>query len=150
MPSYYAFLIFLRANAIIVFAFLLFYDKSLFDIAAGLQKLKFSDKLVSIFFFIGKFIFIIKNEIAITKKVMKVRNFHAKTDLFSYRVYANFIGMLIVKCFNRAEKLKNTMILRNFQGKIYQSKLEKITKLDFIILFVVALSLSIKFGEISL
>jgi len=146
----YALLIALRANSIIIFALLVFHNKSLFDIATGMQTLRFPDKLVSLFFFVGKFIIIIKQEFNTTKKVMRVRNFQAKTDLFSYKVYANVIGMLIVKCFDRAEKLKNTMILRNFQGRIYQSKKESFSKTDFIILFSVILSLSIQFGKVSL
>ncbi len=146
----YALLIALRANTIILFALLIFHKKSLFDIASGMQTLKLPDKLVSLFFFVGKFIIIIKQEFNITKNVMKIRNFKSKTNLFSYKVYANVIGMLIVKCFDRAEKLKNSMILRNFQGKIYQNKKEKSSKEDFLILFSVLLSLSIQFGKVSL
>jgi cobalt/nickel transport system permease protein len=115
-----------------------------------MQTLRVPDKLSSLFFFVAKFVIIIKDEFNTTKKVMKVRNFRAKSNVFSYKIYANVIGMMIVKCFDKAEKLKNTMILRNFQGKIYQSKSEKITKLDLVILGMVILSLSIKFGEISL
>jgi len=146
----YALLIAMRANAIIIFALLVFYNKSLFDIANGMHTLRLPDKLVSLFFFVGKFIIIIKQEFNTTKKVMKIRNFRAKTNVFSYKVYANVIGMLIVKCFERAEKLKNSMILRNFKGKIYQSKSEKISTIDFIIFFCVLLSFSIQFGKVSL
>jgi len=146
----YALLIFGRANAIVLFALLVFYNKTLFDIAAGMQTLRVPDKLSSLFFFVAKFVIIIKEEYTITKKVLIVRNFRAKSNLFSYKIYANIIGMLIVKCFDRAQKLKHAMILRNFQGKIYQSKSEKFTKLDFIILFMVILSLTIQFGKVSL
>lgn len=146
----YALLVALRANAIIIFALLIFYNKSFFDIASGMQTLRFPDKLVSIFFFVAKFILIIKQEFCMSKNVMKVRNFQAKTNLFSYNIYANVIGMLVVKCFDRAEKLKNIMILRNFQGKIYQNKEERFSKIDFIILFSVILSLSFQFGKVSL
>jgi cobalt/nickel transport system permease protein len=58
--------------------------------------------------------------------------------------------MLIVKCFDRAEKLKNSMILRNFQGKIYQTKKEAFSKIDFLILFSVIFSLAIQFGKVNL
>lgn len=146
----YALLIALRANAIIVFVLLIFYGKSLFDIAAGMQALRFPNKLVSLFFFVAKFIIIIKQEFNTTRKVMRVRNFRAKTSVFSYKVYANVIGMLIVKCFDRAEKLKNSMILRNFQGKIYQTKKETFSKIDLLILFSVIFSLAIQFGKVNL
>jgi len=143
-----ALLLFLRSNALLLFALLLFYNKNLFDIASGMQTLRVSDKLTSIFFFVAKFVIIIKEEFAITKKVMKVRNFRAKTNLFSYKIYANIIGMMIVKCFDKAGKLKDTMILRNFKGTIYQSKSEKFSILDWIILSIVVLSLSLHVGAI--
>lgn len=145
-----ALLLFIRSNALLLFVLLLFYKKSLFDIASAMQALKLPHKLSTLFFFVAKFIIIIKEEFSITKKVLKVRNFKSKTSIFSYKIYANVIGMLIVKCFDRAEKLKHTMLLRNFKGKIYQSQSEKFSKIDFAIFFIVLLSLSIRFGEVSL
>ncbi|HIP29440.1 MAG TPA: hypothetical protein EYG93_11110 [Sulfurospirillum arcachonense] len=145
-----ALLLFLRSNALLLFVLLIFYNKTLFDIATGMQTLRVPDKLSSLFFFVAKFVIIIKEEFAITKKVMRVRNFRSKTSIFSYKIYANVIGMMIVKCFDRAQKLKNTMILRNFQGKIYQSKSEKFRTIDFVILLTVILSLSIQFGKVHL
>jgi cobalt/nickel transport system permease protein len=145
-----ALLLFLRSNALLLFVLLIFYNKTLFDIATGMQTLRVPDKLSTLFFFVAKFVIIIKEEFAITKKAMRVRNFRAKTSIFSYKIYANVIGMMIVKCFERAQKLKNTMILRNFQGKIYQSKSEKFRTIDFVILLIVILSLSIQFGKVHL
>ncbi len=145
-----ALLLFLRSNALLIFVLLIFYNKTLFDIASGMQTLRVPDKLSSLFFFVAKFVIIIKEEFTITKKVLRVRNFKAKTSIFSYKIYANVIGMIIVKCFDRAQKLKNTMILRNFQGKIYQSKSEKFKIIDYVILLTVVLSLSIQFGKVHL
>lgn len=146
----YALLIFLRANALIFFTLLIFYDKTLFDIATSLQTLKFPDKLVSLFFFVSKFIIIIKEEFLTTKKAMVIRNFKSKSNIFSYQVYANIVGIMVVKCFDRADKLKSSIILRNFQGKIYQSKIDKISKIDLLILFGVLISISLRIGEITL
>jgi len=146
----YAFLIILRANALILFTLLVFHEKTLFDIASALQVLKVPNKLVTLFFFVGKFVIIIKNEYEVTKKVMKVRNFRAKSSFFSYKIYANVIGMMIVKCFDRAEKLKYSMILRNFKGTIYQNRESISNKTDWLLLFSVILSLSLHIGEIYL
>ena len=146
----FALLIVLRANVLIIFSLLIFSDKSLFDIAASLQTLKAPPKLIALFFFVGKFVIIIKNEFETTKQVMKIRNFKSKSNLFSYKIYANVIGMMIVKCFDRAEKLKYSMILRNFQGQIYQSNIDKFTFMDFLIFISVLASIFLKIGEISL
>jgi len=146
----FALLIVIRANALLLFTLLLFSDKSLFDIAGSLQTLKAPAKLIALFFFVGKFIIIIKKEFETTKKVMKIRNFKSKSNLFSYKIYANVIGMMIVKCFDRAEKLKYSMILRNFQGQIYQSKIDTFTAIDFLIFLSVLASIFLKIGEINL
>lgn len=140
-----ALLILIRSNAILLMALLLFSQKDIFFIAYGVNTLKLPHKLSSILFFVGKFVFIIKNELAITKKVMKSRNFQKKTDLFTYFTYANAIGMLIIKCFERADKLRKAMELRNFQGEIYQLREEPVTKIDIVFLFLVILSLILSF-----
>lgn len=145
-----ALLIFLRSNALLLFMLLIFYKKSLFDIAISMQTLRVPDKLAAVFFFVAKFIVIMKEEFELTKKVMKTRNFKSKTNIYSYKIYSNVIGMLIVKCFDKADKLKNSMILRNFQGKIYQSKSDKFTKMDFLIFCVIIFSLSFKFAKVTL
>lgn len=145
-----ALLIFLRSNALLLFMLLIFYKKSLFDIAISMQTLRVPDKLTAVFFFVAKFIVIMKEEFELTKKVMKTRNFKSKTNIYSYKIYSNVIGMLIVKCFDKADKLKNSMILRNFQGKIYQSKSDKFTKMDFLIFCVIIFSLSFKFAKVTL
>lgn len=145
-----ALLIFLRSNALILFTLLIFWGKDLFNIASAMQTLKIPDKLSAIFFFVAKFIVLIRKEFEITKKVMKTRNFHSKSNVFTYKIYANVIGVMIVKCFDKAEKLKQTMILRNFQGKIYQSSGEKFSLLDLVIFFLVVFSISVRIGEISL
>lgn len=145
-----ALLIFLRSNALILFALLLFWNKNLFDVATGMQTLRLPDKLTALFFFLAKFVIIIKQEFSITKKVMKIRSFKSKSNVFTYKTYANVIGMLIIKCFERADKLKNIMVLRNFKGKIYQSKTEKFSAVDFLILTITLFSLLVKIGKVSL
>ena len=145
-----ALLIFLRSNALLLFMLLIFYKKTIFDIAISMQTLRVPDKLATVFFFVAKFIVIMKEEFEVTKKVMKTRNFKAKSNIFSYKIYSNVIGMIIVKCFERADKLKDSMLLRNFQGKIYQSKTDKFTKMDFLIFCVIIFSLTIKFAKVTL
>lgn len=144
-----ALLIFLRSNALLLFVLLLFWNKNLFDIAQAMQKLRAPDKLIALFFFIAKFVIIIKEEFKTTKKVMNIRGFKPKSNVFTYKTYANTIGMLIVKCFERADKLKNVMILRGFSGKIYQSHNETFTLIDICIFVLTLLSLFLKIGEIS-
>lgn len=114
-----ALLIYVRSNFSIFFALLLFYNKSAFDIALGLQELKFPNKLVSLFFFVAKFIYSLKETLATFKKTLHVRGFSPKTSLFTYKSYANFVGMLFINALQEAKSLQNLMILRGFHGRLY-------------------------------
>lgn len=145
-----ALLIFLRSNAILFFTFLLFYKKDIFEITSSLSSLGVSPKLSSLFFFVAKFIFIIKSEFKTINKALKARNFHPKSNFFTYKIFANIIGMLVIKCFQRADKLKKSMLLRNFQGKIYQNRVEVISKIDLIIVVSVIFSLTCNLGAIKI
>lgn len=137
--THLALLIYIRSNLTILFALLLFNKKTAFDIALGLQELKFPPKLVSLFFFVAKFIFSLRKNLIQFKKTLHVRGFLPKTSLFTYKTYANFVGMLFVNAFKEAKTLQNLMILRGFCGKVYTLQIPKpISKYEFILsLFLV-------------
>ncbi len=145
-----ALLIFVRANAILFFTFLLFDKRDIFEITASLSSLGLPTKLSTLFFFVAKFIFIIKNEFQIIKKALLVRHFKRKTTLFTYKIYANIVGMLVVKCFERADKLKKAMILRNFGGKIYYAGENSVTKMDLVLLCFVLASIFLKIIKVNI
>lgn len=139
---HFAFIIFLRSNMIMIFGLLIFYNKTYFDIALGLQTLKVPDKLVSILYFSSKFILLIKNEISTFKKNLILRGFRSKTSILTYKIYANFIGLLFVNSFYKAEKLSNILITRGYHGKIYTiSHTKKISNYDIFLSLVTTISL---------
>ena len=115
----HALLIFVRSNAIIAMALLLFEGKDAFAIAFGIQRLHAPAKLSSLFFFTAKFILLIQEEFSIFRQTLKTRGFKANTSLFTYQTYANFVGMLIIKALRRAQKLEQAMRLRGFKGELY-------------------------------
>ncbi|MDD3462745.1 MAG: energy-coupling factor transporter transmembrane component T [Sulfurospirillaceae bacterium] len=136
--------IFIRSNAIIMFALFAFGKSDYFEISYALQALRVPQKLASTFFFTAKFIFLAKEEYCELKKTMLTRNFHVKTTLFAYKIYANMLGILMLKCLDRAEKLQNTMALRDFKGKIYTSNIHLFNpKADIILFLICAISVAL-------
>ena len=96
----FALLIILRANALLLFTLLIFSDKSLFDIATSLQTLKAPQKLIALFFFVGKFVIIIKNEFETTKKVMRITDLtHKESKLLSFN-YENRLPRTLYRLFD--------------------------------------------------
>lgn len=146
----YAFLIFVRSNTVILITLLLFWEKDIFQIAYGFARLGFPQKLSALFFFIAKFVAIMKEEFVMLQKVMFTRSFQEKSNVFTYSIYANILGVLIIKAFDRAQKLGYAMELRGYKGAIYHGEYEKNSLLDFAFLALVIVSLSFPFARIQI
>jgi cobalt/nickel transport system permease protein len=144
-----ALLIFMRSNLILLTVLLLFYQKNEFDIALALQKLRFSRKLVSIVFFTAKSIFLIKREFVLFKKTLHVRGFKPKTDLLSYKIMAGFVGILIIKAYERAKYIQKSMLLRGFKGEIYTLANHQVfNSCDIALCLITFISLVLRWGVI--
>jgi cobalt/nickel transport system permease protein len=50
---------------------------------------------------------------------MKMRGFIPRTNLHTYRSYAYLVGMLLVRSYDRAERIHKAMICRGFNGKYH-------------------------------
>jgi cobalt/nickel transport system permease protein len=146
----YAFLVFMRSNILLLVTMLLFWQKDIFQIAYGFAKLGFPQKLNTIMFFLAKFVSIMKSELKVAKKALHVRTFRNKTDIFTYSVYANLLAILIIKAFDRAQKLNQAMELRGCDGVNYYSDYEKSNLYDFTLSLLVFISLAVPFWKIDL
>ncbi|MDR1461033.1 MAG: energy-coupling factor transporter transmembrane protein EcfT [Campylobacteraceae bacterium] len=144
-----ALLIFVRSNLILLATLLLFYQKNEFDIALALQRLRFSHKLVSIVFFTARSIFLIKREFTLFKKTLYIRGFKPKTDFLSYKIMAGFVGILIIKAYERAKYLQKSMFLRGFKGEIYAlSKRQVFSRCDIVLCLITLISLTCRWGVV--
>lgn len=142
-----AILIFFRSNFTIFFALLLFHKKDAFDIALGLQELKMPYKLNALFFFVAKFIFLLHQNLVKFKNSLHVRGFLPKTSLFTYKTYANFVGMLFINALKEAKSLENLMTIRGFSGKLYSLKEnEPLKKYEFFLIIAVVIALTFQKG----
>jgi cobalt/nickel transport system permease protein len=50
---------------------------------------------------------------------IKVRGFKAGTNMHTYRTYAYLVGMLLVRSFDRSQRILAAMKCRGFRGKFY-------------------------------
>lgn len=114
-----AWLIFVRANGIMIFALFLFHAKDSHEIALGMQRLKLPSNFVATLFLTAKSITLLVQTLQTLKIAAKVRNFQPKTDIFTYKTYANIFGALLLQAFSRAHRFQQAIIVRGFRGKIY-------------------------------
>jgi cobalt/nickel transport system permease protein len=105
-------LITIRSN-IIVLAFLALVSTTpVFALGYAMAGLGIPDKMVQLFFFTYRYIHVIYEE-------YQRRGFRAKSNMHTYRTYAYLVGMLLVKSYERAERVREAMLCRGFKGRFY-------------------------------
>ncbi len=114
-----ALLITVKSNAIILACIALLATSSLADIGRALSSLRVPDKLVHILLFMMRYLGEIWLEYQRLSTAMKLRCFRPRTDLRTYRSYANMIGMLLVGSYEKAEAVYAAMLCRGFKGKFH-------------------------------
>lgn len=82
-----------------------------------LNRLRVPDKLVYMVLITFRYLFVIEQEYQRLRRAMKIRNFHPRTNLHSYRTVAYLVGMLFVRASERARRVHGAMICRGFNGK---------------------------------
>jgi cobalt/nickel transport system permease protein len=82
-----------------------------------LNRLWLPDKMVHMLLITYRYLFVIEQEYQRLVRAMKIRNFHPKTNLHSYRTYAYLVGMLFVRASERARRVHSAMICRGFNGR---------------------------------
>ncbi len=82
-----------------------------------LNRLRMPDKMVHLLLITYRYLFVIEQEYQRLVRAMKIRNFHPKTNLHSYRTYAYLVGMLFVRASERARRVHSAMICRGFNGR---------------------------------
>jgi cobalt/nickel transport system permease protein len=107
----------LKANAIVLATIAILGTSEVFSLAHALVHLKVPPKLVHLFFFFYRYISVLHEEYTRLRNAMAIRAFKAKTNMHTYRTYAYLIGMLIVKSYDRSQRIYKAMQCRGFQGK---------------------------------
>ena len=63
---------------------------------------------------------------------MKIRCFHPRTDIHTYKTYAYLLGMLLIKSYDRSERVHQAMICRGFKGEFWMLDHFNLKKSDVI------------------
>jgi cobalt/nickel transport system permease protein len=128
----YAFLITFKCNAIVFATLTLLSTTTLVRLGHALSHLFVPDKLVHIFFFTVRYFFVIHEEYLRLKSAMKVRSFRPRTNFHTYRSYAYMVGMLLVRSFDRSERILAAMKCRGFKNRLYVLDHFEIARRDFL------------------
>ena len=115
----YATQISIKSNAIMLMLIALVASTPIFTLGHAMHELGIPKKIVHLFFFTYRYIHVIHREYIRLVNSMKIRGFRPKTSLHTYKTYAYMVGMLLVRSFDRAQRVHNAMLCRGFKGNLY-------------------------------
>lgn len=115
----YATRITLKSNAMMLMLIALVASTPIFTMGHAMYSLGIPKKIVHLFFFTYRYIHVIYREYFRLKNSMKVRGFTPRTNLHTYKTFAYMVGMLLIKSFDRGQRVHNAMLCRGFKGNLY-------------------------------
>lgn len=108
-----------KALAVVITTYAIF-GTTRFDIAMiALQHLRVPSILVQMFLFTYRFIFVFVEEMKRKDTAMKSRGFVKRFDMRTMSTVGNFIGTLIVRSFERTERVYKAMLSKGYNGEFY-------------------------------
>ncbi|HLC16012.1 MAG TPA: cobalt ECF transporter T component CbiQ [Thermodesulfovibrionia bacterium] len=108
--------IFLKSNLVVMTSLFLLSTSSIFTLAHALHHLHVPGRLVQLLFFTFRYLHVIYLEYIKLTEAMKLRCFKAQTNWYTYRTLACMMGNLILKSYDRAERIYQAMLCRGFYG----------------------------------
>ena len=115
----YALVITVKSNAIILAIMALLGTSTLNALIHALRHFKVPDKLVHLFFFTFRYFQVIHQEYLRLRAAMRIRCFKAKTGLHTYRSLSYLVGMVLVRSFDRSDRVHQAMICRGYDGRFW-------------------------------
>jgi cobalt/nickel transport system permease protein len=114
---YLASLIMLRAIAAVTLVVIMLATASFDTTIKALYSLKVPSTIVQILMFTYRYIFVITDEFQRMWKAIRSKGFRPSTGKYALSITGNLIGMLLVKSYDRAERVYQAMIAKGYTGK---------------------------------
>ena len=133
-------LITVKTNATVLILISLVATSSLAALGQALVRLRVPTKLCLLLLFSYRYIFVIHQEYLRLVRAARLRCFKATTNLHTYRTTGYLFGMTLIKSHHRAQRVKQAMALRGFQGQfhtLYESPVGK-NEITFALLMGIA------------
>lgn len=105
----------------------------------ALGRLGLPARLVQVFLFSIRYIELLRAEARRRHDAMRLRGFRPTTNLHTLKSYGHFIGQLLVRAVERAERVDEAMRCRGFAGRFPLVTLERVGLVDFVAAVLTAL-----------
>lgn len=115
----HALVIGLRANAIMVALVALLTTMEPAHLGFALHRLGCPEKLAHLLLFMVRYVEVIHREYHRLRDAMRLRAFKASFSRHTLRTFGYLIGQLLVRSFDRSERIMEAMKCRGFRGRFY-------------------------------
>ena len=112
-------LVALRANAIALAAFALLGTMEMVTLGHALHHLKLPDKLIHLMLLCVRYVDVLGFELLRLRQALKARGFRPRPDRHTFRTFGYLVGMLLVRSFDRSERIVAAMKCRGFRGRFH-------------------------------
>jgi cobalt/nickel transport system permease protein len=136
-------LITLKSNAIIIGLIALIATVPVVTLGQAMHHLRFPDKLCHLLLFTYRYLYVFEQEFQRLVQAMKIRGFQPRTNLHTYRSYAYLAAMLLVRSYDRADRVYQAMRCRGFHGTFYSLRTFSWQRRDRIFLVLSLLALAV-------
>lgn len=131
----------LKSNAIVMTVAALMATIEVERLGHALSRLAVPGKLTHLFLFTVRYVGVLVREHARLAAAMKVRCFRPGMNRHTYRSFGYLVGMLLVRSFDRSERILAAMKCRGFRGRYYV--LDRLAIAGRDVAFAVAASLAL-------
>ncbi len=135
----YALQITVKSNTIVVALIALLATTPIVTLGHALGHLYVPQKLIHLLFFTVRYLQVLHLEYDRLRAAMRIRAFKPGTNLHTYRSFAYLIGMLLIKSFDRADRIRKAMLCRGFHGEFYLLSHFDLQKIDVVMLLIMML-----------
>jgi cobalt/nickel transport system permease protein len=109
----------LKANAIVLATLALAGTLDPLTLGHALSHLRVPGKLTHLLLFTIRYMDVLAVEYRRMRTAMRARCFRPRTSRHAYRAYGYLVGMLLVRSFDRAERIAAAMKCRGFRGRFH-------------------------------
>jgi cobalt/nickel transport system permease protein len=108
--------VYLKAISIVMLIITMMGTASFADSLKAMERLKIPPMIVQMILFTYRYIFVFLLEMRRMNRAMSARNFVKKTNTHTLKTIGNFVGVLLVRSFEKAEKIYQAMLSRGYDG----------------------------------
>ena len=123
-----------KSNAIIMMLMAFIATMPVFTLGRALMYFHVPEKIVHLLSFTYRYIHVIHMEYLRLVNAIKIRGFAPGNNIHTYRTYAYIVGMLLLKSYERANRVRQAMLCRGFEGKFYDLNEFSFKALDWMVM----------------